>query len=280
MQNSEYVILYTGQMPPKLYSKRVRNLYDPASPEPFRISRSKIDLYHECPRCFYLDVRLGIARPSFPAFTLNNAVDELLKREFDTHRAKGEPHPLMKAYNIDAVPLNDARLEEWRDALRRGIQYHHKGINLILRGGVDDIWKCADGSLAVVDYKATSKKEEVSIDGYWQQGYKRQVEIYQWLLKSIGEKVCPTAYFVYVNGDSNAPAFDGKLEFDVTVIPHEGNTDWIEPLIYKMAECLRSESAPAPAENCEYCRYREAAGKELQARVISKKRNTTKALGI
>ncbi len=40
--------------------QRTRNLYDPASKEPFRLSRSKIDLFLECARCFYLDRRLGV----------------------------------------------------------------------------------------------------------------------------------------------------------------------------------------------------------------------------
>jgi len=155
-------------------------------------------------------------------------------------------------------------MEEWRDALRRGVQYHHRPTNLILRGGVDDIWINQKGELHVVDYKATSKKEEVSIEGYWQQGYKRQVEIYQWLLRQIGEKVSPIAYFVYVNGNSDAPAFDGKLEFDVKIIPHKGDDSWVEPLVLKMNECLRGETVPPMSPTCEYCGYREAAGKALQ----------------
>lgn len=262
---------YTRPMP-KGYQKRTRGLFDPNSTEPYRLSRSKIDLFHECPRCFYLDQRLGIPRTSFPAFTLNNAVDELLKREFDDLRAKGTPHPLMKKYKIDAVPFNDPRMEEWRDALRRGVQFFHEPTNLILRGGVDDIWVTPNGELHVVDYKATSKKndEDVNIDGYWQQGYKRQVEIYQWLLRGIGERVSPIAYFVYVNGKSDAKAFDGKLEFDIKMISHEGKTEWIEPLIIKMNDCLRGEDVPAANPTCEYCGYREAAGRELQARMKPK----------
>src|SRR5512141_730778 len=97
-------------------SKR-QSTFDPSSAEPFRISRSKIDLFSECPRCAYLDMRLGVKRPSMPAFTLNNAVDELLKREFDIHRAKGTKHPLVEKYGLDAVPLVDERMDEWRDAL-------------------------------------------------------------------------------------------------------------------------------------------------------------------
>lgn len=269
-------------MPPRLYAKRTRNLFDPSVPEGFRLSRSKIDLFHECQRCFYLDVRLGIPRPSFPSFTLNNAVDELMKREFDTHRAKGEPHPLMKKYKIDAIPLADKRLDEWRDALRYGVQYHHKPTGLIFRGGVDDIWVNPKGELIVVDYKATSKKNEVTIEGYWQQGYKRQVEIYQWLLRGIGEKVAPTAYFVYVNGNSDAEAFDGKLEFDVKIIPHTGDDSWIDPLVLKLAECLKGEDTPEATDSCEYCRYREIAGKELLSRVKPKsgKKDVQATLGI
>ncbi len=137
----------------------VRKVFDPTSNEPFKASRSKIDLFTECERCAYLDMRLGVSRVSGPSFTLNNAVDELFKREFDTHRANGTQHPLAKQYGVNAVPLKDPRMDEWRDALRRGIQFHHKDTNLILRGGIDDIWVNPDGEFIVVDYKATSKKQ-------------------------------------------------------------------------------------------------------------------------
>ena len=73
----------------KFYNpQRTRNLYTPQSGELFKISRSKIDLFLNCPKCFYLDRRLGINQPpSFP-FSLNAAVDLLLKKEFDTYRAQ------------------------------------------------------------------------------------------------------------------------------------------------------------------------------------------------
>ena len=95
--------------------RRKRLLYDRQSSKPFRISRSKIELFLNCPRCFYLDRRLGIKRPSFPAFTLNSAVDALLKNEFDLLRKTGEKHELMKQYNIDAIPYSHPDLSDWRD---------------------------------------------------------------------------------------------------------------------------------------------------------------------
>ena len=58
------------------FSRKRRKLYNPKDSEPFAVSRSKIDLFVECPRCFYLDRRLGIGRPSGPPFLLNSAVDQ------------------------------------------------------------------------------------------------------------------------------------------------------------------------------------------------------------
>src|SRR3989338_9425839 len=101
--------------------QRSRNLFDPASRVPFKLSRTKLDLFLNCPRCFYLDRRLGIAQPPRYPFSLNSAVDKLLKKEFDIHRAKGTKHPLMKHYGVDAIPLAHEKIDEWRDSLRGGI---------------------------------------------------------------------------------------------------------------------------------------------------------------
>ena len=74
--------------------KRTRNVY--GQEVPFKLSRSKVDLFVECPKCFYLDRKLGVGRPPGYPFSLNSAVDTLLKKEFDIHRAKREAHPLME----------------------------------------------------------------------------------------------------------------------------------------------------------------------------------------
>jgi hypothetical protein len=243
--------------------------FDPASTEPFKISRSKLDLFSECPRCAYLEIRLGVKRPSTPAFTLNNAVDELLKREFDTHRAQGTRHPLCEKYNVEAVPLRDERMDEWRDALRRGISYLHAPTNMLIRGGIDDVWVNPTGEFIIVDYKATSKKIGPSSEDDLYDSYKRQMEIYQWLFRQNGFAVSPVGYFVYVNGRSDKEAFDAKLEFDVELISYTGSDTWVEPAILDLKAMLLSDEIPAPGISfgggpCEYCSYRENAGKILQ----------------
>ncbi len=259
--------------------RRSWGVYDPASVEPFRVSRSKIDLFSECPRCAYLEMKFGVKRPSGPSFTLNNAVDELLKREFDAHRVDGTKHPLCEKYGLNAVPLKDDRLDEWRDALRRGISYHHAPTNLTIRGGIDDVWQDEDGSLVVVDYKATSKKVGPTTEDDLYDSYKRQMEIYQWLFRQNGHKVSPVGYFVYANGNSDAKAFDAKLEFDICLIPYAGSDAWIEPTLYRLKEMLTSDAIPPIGTAfgggpCDFCTYREEAGKTFQA--VAKKAKSAK----
>lgn len=231
--------------------------FNPESKEPFKISRSKIELFKNCPLCFWMDRRMGVSQPpSFP-YRLNSAVDTLLKKEFDFHRAKGSKHPLMEAYKLDAVPFKHPEIEKWRDT-RSGIKFLHKPTNLLVYGAVDDIWINPKGELIVVDYKSTSKEKEVSIDAPWQIAYKRQVEIYQWLFKMNNFPVNETAYFVYCNGKTDKKAFDGKLEFNIKLIPYDGNTDWIEETLTAAKDCLMRDTPPEASPDCDYCNYRVA----------------------
>lgn len=252
-----------------------RKMYNPnRSPDwnyggpKWRLSRSKIDLFIECPRCFYLDNKLGTGRPRGPSFTLNIAVDALLKKEFDTHRAKGSPHPLMSAYGVDAIPYSDPKMDVWRENFK-GVEYRDEATGFVISGAVDDVWQNPKGELIVVDYKATSKdgKIETLADSAWEEQYQRQMGVYQWLLKKNGYPVSSTGYFVYANASKDKEAFDAQLEFDITVIPCEGETEWIDEVLPQIKKCLDSASLPKIGDYCEYCPYREAAGKKLQALV-------------
>ena len=235
-----------------------RGLFNPNSKEPFTLSRTKLDLFVNCPRCFYIDQRLGVGQPPGYPFSLNSAVDVLLKKEFDIHRANHSAHPLMETYGIEAVPFENEHMEEWRDSLRRGVKFLHEPTNFILRGGIDDVWVNPKGELHVVDYKATSKNGEVGIDAEWQGGYKRQIEVYQWLFRKNGFEVSNIGYFVYANGRTDAAAFDKKLEFDIKIIPYEGNAAWIEDALVKARRTLESDMLPEANMECDYCLYRKS----------------------
>jgi hypothetical protein len=226
----------------------------------WKLSRSKIDLFLECPRCFYLDNKLGVKRvPGFP-FALNSAVDYLLKQEFDAHRVKGEQHPLQQEYGLKARPAAHPELDEWRRNFG-GIRYQHQPTGFLVSGAIDDLWISDEGEYIVVDYKATAKEEAVKeLDKGWQDGYKRQMEVYQWLLRGNGLRVSNTGYFVYCTGKLDRQAFDKKIEFDVNLIPYTGSDAWIEGVLGKIKACLESAEVPRANANCDHCIYRRLVG--------------------
>src|SRR4029077_17926488 len=113
--------------------------YEPGQKAPFKVSRSKIELFMQCPRCFWLDVRLKIKRPDGPPFTINKAIDELFKKEFNGYRLKKEPHHLMIKFGISAIPFDHAQLDSWRQNFT-GVVAIHKPTNLHVFGAVDDLW--------------------------------------------------------------------------------------------------------------------------------------------
>lgn len=245
----------------KYYSQK-RFVYKTDSENSFKLSRTKLDLSVECPRCFYLDQRLGIKRPSGPPFLLNSAVDHLLKQEFDIYRANGDKHPLLEKYGVEAKPVPHKDLDKWRHNFT-GVQFHHKKTNFLLYGAIDDLWQGKDGNYIVVDYKATSKNEPASTAEDLWPGFLTQVEVYQWLLRQNGYKVSDTGYFVNCNAFKDRKAFDAKLEFDVVLIPYKGDDSWVEKAVLKAHGYLNSDNLPESGEGCEYCKFK-ANSKEVE----------------
>ena len=241
------------------YRKRQKNLYNSNSKEPFRISRTKIGLFLECQRCFYLDRKLGLGRPSMPGWSLNSAVDQLLKNEFDLLREGNQTHELMRKYKIDAIPFSHPDLHIWRDDVYKfvGVSTIHKKTNLEICGIIDDIWINKKEELLIVDYKSTSTNKVISLEDEYKQTFKKQIEVYQWIFRQNGFRVSDTGYFVYANAGRNRPKFDGRLEFELSIISHQGDDSWVEQTIFEIKNCLELNKIPSPGEGCEYCVYRK-----------------------
>ncbi len=247
--------------------------YQPGQTAAYKVSRSKIELFKQCPRCFWLDGRLKIKRPDGPPFNINKTIDELFKKEFDIYRVKKEPHPLMVEYGVKAIPYANDKLDTWRENFV-GVVAIHKPTNLHVFGAVDDVWVNDDNELIVVDYKATSKDREVSISSDWQVSYKRQMEVYQWLLRQNGFQVNDTGYFVYTNGRMDVDGFNDRVEFKTKIIPYRGNDSWVEPTLVEMKACLDNDDMPAIGTAamggpCDFCMYARART-ELTLKALKK----------
>jgi CRISPR/Cas system-associated exonuclease Cas4 (RecB family) len=203
-----------------LYSKNVD----------FELSRSKFNDFLLCKRCFYLDRVLGIKVPDMPGWTLNSTVDELLKKDID----------------------------KWRDALRGGIKHRYKDTNLIIKGGVDDIWfNKATEEIIIVDYKSQASFYRVNTEDYlsnvFHESYKVQMDIYAYLFERNDFNVAEISYFYVANCRKDLDGFNSKLVFDETLVPYRLRTHWIEPKIDEMLTTLNSPDLPYLNSFCQNC---------------------------
>ncbi|MGH7141346.1 MAG: PD-(D/E)XK nuclease family protein [Minisyncoccia bacterium] len=239
---------------------RRRPLFDPALPFPLRLSRRSVELYLECPRCFYNEVRLGIKRPSIPAFTLNKTVDTLLKREFDRYRKARKTHPLFAQSAIDAIPYDGPEIDEWR-SVQKGIRTFLSEQNIEVNGAPDEVLQLPDGSLAVVDFKATAKKPDKSgmeLAGMYADSYIRQISFYTFLLKENDFAVAREGYLLIANAKTvSRRGFSATLSFMQHIVSIRIDMDWIIPCIDGMYSTASISSSPAPSSNCEHCFYAE-----------------------
>ena len=248
------------------FRTRKTTIYDKKSNTPFKISRSKFFNFLSCKRCFYLDRVKGLKEPSMPGWALNVAVDELLKKEFDLYRKGQQPHPIMIKNNLNFVPYKHKDLEIWRNSLKGGISYLDEKTNLILHGGIDDLWfDLNEKKLVVVDYKAQSSTFPVTVSSYlnaeWHLGYKLQMDIYVHILRKMKFKVSDRTFFYVCNGEKNYNKFDNKINFKTTLIPYCTDTSWIEKKLLEMKNVLNLNESPKIEKACEKCAYLEGGKK-------------------
>ena len=222
-----------------------------------KVSRSAIEQYLNCKRCFVLQYKHYVRLRSLP-FTLNSAVDNLCKIEFDYYRERQEPHPLFIEHNIDAVPFKHKDMDRWRNN-RQGVSFIDEVNKFHFYGAVDDVWVKPNGELIISDVKSTSKKE-FNWDKTWAEwdypkGYKRQLEMYQWLFRKNGFQVSNKGYLVYYNGLKEEPMFNQTLKFELHVVELDCDDSWVEETILKARDLLNAGEYPGGSKSCDTCQY-------------------------
>lgn len=243
---------------------RHRGVYKPDHPEPYEVSRSQIQSFMNCPACFWMNRVKGIKFPGMPGFLLNTATDTLLKKDFDRYRELQKPHPFMQRNGLGhLVPYKHDDFETWTKSLQLGLRTYYEPADLLIGGGLDDVWHDPQtDEIFVVDYKSTAGKrnedltalQPITLNGVYKESYKRQMDMYQWILRQNGFNVSKTGYFVYVNGDQHFE--DGMLEesvnkanmkFDVQLLSYEADDSWVEQTILDLKNCLEQDNCPEHA---------------------------------
>jgi len=250
-------------------------LYKPGQNGPFTISRSGFSDFLDCQRCFYLNKVKGLKDIDTIPFSLNNTVDELVKKEFDRDRAKKKSHKVMKEYKLNAIPFAHKDLEKWRASRTHGIKYEHPELNLILRGGIDDLWMVKNSNppeLIIVDYKAQSKNKKVEKEDYlsdiYHQGYKLQLDFYRYLFIKNGFRVYPKGYFLVYNALKTLDSLGTEMKFERVLIEYEyeRSVEKIEAMVRDMKKVMDGKKIPKPNPCCQNCAYINAGSKFLNGK--------------
>ena len=151
-------------------------------------------------------------------------------------------------------------IDNWRDSLHYGLSVRFQDTNIILSGGIDDVWQdTRNGQLVVADYKSQANNKRLDPVSYlgdaYHEGYKIQMDFYGYLLSGMGFKVSAMSYFLVCNADRNANQFAGKLDFNEVLIPYQWYSEWIPKRVNEMIDLLNSDEAPKGNFSCKNCAY-------------------------
>lgn len=207
------------------------------------LSPSSLNLFKECPRCFWLQLREGVKRPDSIFPSLPSGMDRVLKAHFDSFRDKGELPPELSKLKGYALFDDPALLEVWRNN-RKGITWTDSKGN-VLRGAVDNLLKKGD-KLVVLDYKTRGfpLKEDTAAH------YQDQLNIYNFLLQKNGYKTEDYAYLLFYH--PSRVLASGEVVFHTDLVKMEVDVDNAEKLFRKGLKALEG-SIPDASKECGFC---------------------------
>lgn len=276
--------------------KRHQGAYNAAHPAAWELSRFWVDKLIKCEACFWLQKVANVKEQSIPSFNINSNTDILLKRDHDQYRGVG-PSPIMRASGLDHLrPFSHPDLEKWVDGRQFGLSPNHLNTlhaptNILFGGGLDDVFENIEtGELHVVDYKSTSqdggnKAHPAPLDESflmppsdpskvdYKASYRRQADMYQWVLRQKRFRVSDVAYFLYVDGLSrglNGMLTDGDphvgwMKFEARIIPYLGDDGWVEGALHRAMEVARLNECPQHANGCDAGRWFTQASNATRA---------------
>ncbi|MDA9964027.1 PD-(D/E)XK nuclease family protein [Schleiferiaceae bacterium] len=220
-----------------------------------KLSWSNLELFNECPRCFYFAVNYKVRRPSGFPLNFNNAIDRMMKDEMDIIRQKDVRQHAIEISGKEFVLSRIKSLGKWRHS-SHGLCYQW-GEDLMLKGVLDDVWEDSEGNLVVVDIKSTATVSTMSSLPRWSDKIKRQLSFYAYLLKQLGYDVSDNSVIFYVVGKIKKDGLLKNMEFDYHKFIVQNDLTWINPRVQEALATLKSNGAPEGSERCVFCKFEQ-----------------------
>lgn len=220
-----------------------------ASNDIIYLSPTKLNLFQECPLCFWLSVIKKIPRPETPTSTLPRGMDDLIKKYFDRYRKLGKLPPEIEG-KVQGKLLPDQKLlNEWRK-ISKNSQPHFfdKNLNACLFGGLDECF--LDGNYYIpVDYKTRGFNLKENSLSY----YQTQLDCYTFLLEANGYKHLSFGYLIYYIPTEVKEK--GQVKFSVEPYKIETNSQRGYQIFKEAVECLKGPK-PQAHRDCKFCSWR------------------------
>lgn len=220
-----------------------------AKQDEIRLSPSSLNLFLECPLCFWLRYRRGILRPEGYHATLLNKIDKEIKEYFDKFRGSLPPEIDKK---IEGKLMKDlSLLKRWRNSRTPGLIYYLEP-QIRLAGALDDCLIVGTGKnprYVPIDFKAKGTPPDEEIPIYSQ----NQLDCYGLLLEKNKYQIKGIGYLIYYILDKIEE--NGTAKFEVKVVKVKINP---ERALKIAKEAIKVLKGPMPEPNllCQYCKYR------------------------
>ncbi len=211
------------------------------------LSPSTLNLYRECPRCFYLHMKYEIKRPRGPMPSIAIGLDSVFKKYFDYYRSIKELPPDLRS------EMSGHLIEKLKPTY-----YHDISKGYCILGKLDDCLVTDEGTYAPLDHKTrASPAKDVH------PAYQLQMEVYCLLLDGNGLKASDRAYLLYYYPKNVSPEDGaGSIAFGVDIKRVDVDANHARDIIQQAIDCLESSSLPGPFSECEYCGWVERAGEK------------------
>ena len=211
----------------------------------YKLSPSRMNLFFECERCFWLRVNDKVKRPSGPFPSLPSGVDKKVKKHFDRFRKRDGSPPELEERDLEL--FQDQEFLEKARSWRTEPKWQDPETGALLRGGVDDL--LVDGEdIVVLDYKTRGypPKGENGAPGY----YERQVNLYNLILRENGYETADYGLILYFYPDKVNE--EGDFVFHTELREVEVNMEKAREMVRDAVETLDG-SIPPHDKNCDFC---------------------------
>ena len=203
------------------------------------LSHTSLEVLQRCPRCFWLQVNLGVRQPEGIVSRLANRFDGVIKNYFDKYRLKGELPPMIEGRVEGALqnPFQEKYFVRINDKFG-------------FFGKLDECLVDSEGRLTPVDFKTSSSDPR---DRETLAAYQAQIDDYIFLQRENGMRTTGEGYLIYFY-----PDFGEELHNGFPMIIHiqklTGNPDNTTEKIKNAIKVL-GESIPKSSTECPFCAY-------------------------